>query len=424
VRPERTAARRLRYGAASALLVATSAVARADEAPGLTADASVRLRFESTDASFLGPPSPAPGSVLLTRVLAGVAARSPSGVGAFVQLGWHDEAGREPGPVPTDVDGVDVQQAYVDFAWSKNAQLRIGRQELVLGSARLVSVRESPNIRRAFDGATLALSAGPWRVKLLALATVNTASGAFDDRTQYGIRLDGAYATRVAPNAGPSADLYLLRYRNEHARYAIGTGRERRESFGVRVFDARGRLDYNFEAIAQSGTFATRGIRAWTFASDTGYTFRDARFAPRVGLKANVTSGDRDPGDRRLGTFNPLFPNLAYFSEAATIAPQNHQDLQLSVTLQPARDWTARLGVDRFRRTTASDAVYRGNGVPYVVTGADRRVARQETLDLGWRPGAAIELKASALHWTPAAPLARSGAGATWFGMVSVLIRM
>lgn len=403
--------------------IAQPGLAHADPAPGVELGAAVRLRYETADAAFLGPPIAESSDVLLTRALVDFTARSAQGTGVHVQFGWHDEAGRRPRPSPTDVDGLDVQQAYVDLRLGATAQLRAGRQEIVLGSARLVGVRESPNIRRSFDGAQLTWHTGAWTVRALELAAVTVAPGAFDDSTDRGIRLDGLYATRDAGDAAPAIDVYALRYRNERARYAPGSGAERRWSFGTRVFATRAALDCNFEAIVQTGSFGTRSIRAWTIASDTGWTFRDLRFAPRLGLKANVTSGDRDPSDGRLGTFNALFPNLSYFSEAATIAPQNHADVQVSATLQPAAGWTVRIGVDRFWRTTANDAVYRANGAPYAVAGSDRDVARQATLDVVWRTGTALELKAGVVRWQPAGALVEAGAHRTWFGMLSVLAR-
>lgn len=51
---------------------------------------------------------------------------------------------------------------------------------------------------------------------------------------------------------------------------------------------------------------------------------------PRPGLKANITSGARDPNNPNLKTFNPLFPKGAYFSEDGDW-PANQIDLNPSV---------------------------------------------------------------------------------------------
>src|SRR5204863_6269040 len=148
--------------------------------------------------------------------------------------------------------------------------LRVGRQELSLGTQRLVSVREGPNVRQSFDGARLWGNHSGW--------------------------------------------------------------------------------DWNFEFAYQFGTFGDGDISAWTAASDTGYTFAHAPWTPRLGLRADVTSGDRNPNDKDLQTFNPLFPKGAYFSETALIGPQNHIDVHPGIELHPTRTVTLNADVDFFWR--------------------------------------------------------------------------
>ncbi len=76
---------------------------------------------------------------------------------AFVQLGSHFQSGREGGPLATDENDLDVQQAFGDiFLVNQDTftlDVRIGRQEMSFGSADLVGVAERRNIRRSFDGA-------------------------------------------------------------------------------------------------------------------------------------------------------------------------------------------------------------------------------------------------------------------------------
>ena len=51
------------------------------------------------------------------------------------------------------------EEGFVDIVLSKASKqslvLRLGRQEFHLGSGRFVDVREGPNVRHAFDGASL-----------------------------------------------------------------------------------------------------------------------------------------------------------------------------------------------------------------------------------------------------------------------------
>jgi hypothetical protein len=71
---------------------------------------------------------------------------------ARLQLGVHAENGKAGGPGRTDRSALDVQQAY--WRWQRGGfHLQLGRQEAGYGSSRLLSVRDGPNIRLAFDGA-------------------------------------------------------------------------------------------------------------------------------------------------------------------------------------------------------------------------------------------------------------------------------
>lgn len=62
---------------------------------------------------------------------------------------------------------------------------------------------------------------------------------------------------------------------------------------------------------------------SWTLASQTGFTFASLPWQPRIALSTNIASGDTDPDDADLGTFNPLYPRGNYFSEDAVLGPRN-----------------------------------------------------------------------------------------------------
>ena len=57
-------------------------------------------------------------------------------------------------------------------------------------------------------------------------------------------------------------------------------------------------------------------IRAWAVGSLSSYTFADIGWTPRLGFQFDAASGDSNPHDNVLQTFNPLFPNGYYFTLA------------------------------------------------------------------------------------------------------------
>ena len=56
---------------------------------------------------------------------------------------------------PVDKDELSINQLFFNYKLLNSWSVTIGRQNLKLGSGRLVDVREGPNVRRSFDLAKL-----------------------------------------------------------------------------------------------------------------------------------------------------------------------------------------------------------------------------------------------------------------------------
>jgi hypothetical protein len=298
---------------------------------------------------------------LLQRYLLAADLHATESFRLFAQLQSSLENYRSGGPRPTDRDDLDIHQLFADgvahFADDGSLTLRLGRQEFAYGSQRLISVRESPNNRLAFDSARALVHMGGWRVDGWIARPVGIDPGVFDDRSHGNPTFWGTYATRaVEALPGLSVDLYYLGIERADATFAQATEREQRHSFGTRLFGNRGGLDWNFELVYQLGSFGGDQIRAWTIASETGFTFADSPLAPRLFLRADVASGDH--AGSKLGTFNPLFPKGAYFNEASLIGPQNLIDLQPGLSLVLSRALTLEGGCDFVWRQSRGDGVY------------------------------------------------------------------
>lgn len=284
----------------------------------------------------------------------------------FGQLMRGSQDGRSGGPRPLDRDDADIHQLFAEVRaplGGGNLAVRAGRQELSYGSSRLISIRESPNTRLAFDGVKAIWQIRDWQLDALWMRPVEIGPQAFDNQSSNTEQLWGVYATRpVLPAIGLTADFYYLGLKRASAEYLHGLADEVRHSIGTRLFGKANGWDYNFEGVAQFGKFGGQDIAAWTIASDSGFTWERAPWRPRAGLKADITSGDENAADNRLGTFNALFPRGAYFNELALVGPSNHIDLSPSLTLRPAARTTLTLLANFFWRTETSDAVYNNGG--------------------------------------------------------------
>ena len=327
------------------------------------------------------------------------------------------------GPIeasPLDRNALTVQQGFVELraplAGERALMLRLGRQELVLGSGRLVAIRKGPNFRRSFDMARL--DARLTRVKLSAFGgvSVRPAPGVFDDRSNTGDAMWGLYAITpllATPKLRLGLDSYYLGVRREGRALQDGEGLELRHSLGARVYGKLAGLDFNFEGLAQLGSLGPSSILAWTVASDTGYRFEDAEgiYAARVGLRADVTSGDGRAGDGRIGTFDALYPNLKYFSESGLIVPSNLLDLHPVLALE-AGPLGLTLDHDIFWRQRRSDAVYGPpTRVQIAAEASDARfIGQQLTAELELECGRHLSLTGYYAHFF-AGPLVRDAGG-------------
>jgi hypothetical protein len=291
----------------------------------------------------------------------------------FSQLQSSMVDGRKGGARPTDEDEFDLHQAFLDVRFTVRGDgsltLRSGRQELTYGTQRIISVREGPNVRQSFDGFRGIYRSGEVQLDGFATKPAQTRRHVFDDGPDNTRALWGTYAVLPFPLL-PKAnlDLYYIGLFRRKAGFDQGVARETRHSVGTRLWRTAAPLDYNFEAIYQWGSFGNGDIRAWTVASDTGYTFPSLPLRPRLGLRADIASGDEEPANPDLQTFNPLFPKGAYFSEAGLIGPANFIDLDPSLGLHLTDRLTLIFDWDFFWRESTHDGLY-NNAVALVRSG-------------------------------------------------------
>jgi hypothetical protein len=319
----------------------------------------IRQQYERFANEEWGAEESDPDGYWLQRYMWHVDVRIWRWVRLYGELKSGIERGRAGGPRPPDEDRLDVHQGFVDVSRGPVTG-RFGRQELTFGSQRLVSAREGPNVRQAFDAGSIILTQGRWRVHGFGGRHVGTEDGVFDDSSGTGRALWGVYAVRSLERRSRGVDLYYLGYRREHATFDQGQGRELRHSWGARVWRTSGALDYNVEAVVQTGKFADADIRAWTIASEAGYRVEGAG-GPRLGLRVDMTSGDRDRHDARLGTFNAMFPKGAYFGLIAAAGPSNHLDLHPQLAVNLRRGLVVTTSWLFFWRQQVDDGIY---GVP------------------------------------------------------------
>jgi hypothetical protein len=328
----------------------------------LTLSGELRVRPESFRVFAPEGRPTARDGYLLQRYLFGGEARLGRRVRAFAEVQSGIINGQLRTPRPTDSNTLDLHQAFVEIRQAAGEQglvtFTAGRQEMEIGSSRLISASPGLNVKRAFDGVSLGYRTRSWRVAAGVAQLVNLEPGAFDDRPDARQKFWGAAASRLGTLLGRSElGGYYLGIDRDGSIYAQGIGSEVRHTAGAK-WSGGNRLDLNYDALFQWGRFRDAPIRAWAFATETGFRWPSARWRPRVSARADVASGDRDPSDPVLQSFNPLFPGNSYSGAVGLLGPTNLTDFTPALTVIPRRNLALGFEAPSYWRTSTSDGIY------------------------------------------------------------------
>ncbi|MDG2520749.1 alginate export family protein [Caulobacter segnis] len=407
LRASRTAA----AGLIAGLGLAGSAVAQAPVEAIFGLD--LRARYEGFESNFWGAVDPADDGYLWLRALPNADVKAGP-VRAYVQLAATQARGVGLGEGPVDTTGLDRLQSFVEVVLPTGEEtqlvLQAGRALTPLGSERLVGRRYGPNVPQAFDGLRATVKTARLKVDLLDLRPVAVAPGNFDDRPSRTRRLGGVYATADL-GQGAGLDVYWLDYANDGARFEQGAARERRDTYGIRFFGQRENWSWNWEAMVQRGRFGDDAIAAWSVGTETGYRFADAPLKPAFRLRANYVSGDRDPDDGKLGTFNALFPKGKYFGELSPIGPYNIANISPTVSLDLGRGVGLDLSAAAYWRASTRDGLYDVPGQLIRESGASRArfVGAQVEAAVTWQVDERLTLTGSMSVFAPGGFLRQTG---------------
>jgi hypothetical protein len=343
----------------------------------MTLSGEVRYRPEGFRIRGSGSQPATIDHYLLQRYLAGVDVHVGPRARFFagVQSGIINGAIRS--ARPTDRNTLDLHQAFFEWRQSIRPQhrltVKVGRQELSIGSTRLISASPGLNVKRSFDGAAVSYRAPSWTLVGAAALLVGLKGGAFDDRPHSGQLFWGLAAGRRSPRfqRGELAAYYLGIDRTQ-SRYAQGIGPERRHTAGVKWTGAGRRVELNYDGLLQWGTFGGAPIRAWAVATETVYRPTTAGWRPRLSLRADMASGDRDAGDARLQAFNPLFPGNAYSGAVGLLGPTNLTDLTPAFSIAPRSNLSLGFEAPSYWRTSTLDGIYATDLRPIIGPDAGR----------------------------------------------------
>ncbi|PLC40607.1 hypothetical protein C0Q88_22700 [Ralstonia pickettii] len=394
----------------------------------LSFGADLRERFESNNVGLLGFRTATDDTYWLHRLLIHTDLHIDSNLRAFFQLGNHNEIGRRPKAAPTDVDRLDVQQGFLDF--SRNAgpgqvTLRAGRAEMSYDDGALIGLRDGPNVRQVWDGVRASYVEEKWRWDAFAVRPVQVEAGVFDDRTLPGQKLSGVHVTGSPLGMESLAvDAFYYHNVNPQVNFLAATEEETTDTLGARVRGVSGRMDFSLGGTSQHGRFGDRRVRAFSAHADAGLTL-PAPWAPHIQLRGDILSGGDSAGGT-VKTFNALYPNVAYSTEATIEAPANLVEAGIVVKAHPKETLTLQYTVESLWRYSTKDAFYTAPLFPMIkpdgIGGRFSGIEQQATIS--YRFNNFMTINFALVHFGVGTFIRRAGGVDENFGMISIGLRI
>lgn len=262
-----------------------------------------------------------------------------------------------PNPLTPEIDEnqLSLHQAFIDYSINRNFTLRVGRQELGYGNNRLLTFREGPNTRLAFDAAILKYKTDKRKVDILTITPVVSKQYIFDDQS-FKDYIFGIYATENFIPKKLMIDYYFLNFRSGNRKYNFVSGKENRQSFGLRFFSQTPKFNYELETTYQLGTFNNQNISAYGLSVDINYKI-DPKLNFIIGLGSNYFSGDKVKTDNQLNTYNLIFSKPSY-GLAAPIGSSNIININPYIKISPLKELSIYTGIYFMQRQSNQDGTY------------------------------------------------------------------
>jgi Alginate export len=385
----------------------------ADPNTYLSFGADVRERFESNNAVGFGTGPNRSANYVISRSELHADLHLGLQLEIFFQL-QSDFAPWKTMLTPVDQNRLDVEQAFAVLTEPVGdglLKLRIGRQQFAFDLQRFVSVRDGPNIRQSYDAAWGDYENGPWRfITFYSHPVIDQDLRAFDDYSNGKLTFGGVRVERkLTETSGLAA--YYAHFTQADAQFTSASGNERREILDVHYFGTANNFDWDVEAMGQTGRVGNQNVRAWAFGSLGGYTFADIGWTPRLGLQIDAASGDSNPRDNVLGTFNPLFPNGYYVTLAGYTGFVNFIHVKPSITIYPTKALKMMLAVAPQWRQTTADAVYTQPNIPVPGTAGQpgRYTGTYGQFRLDWAMTRSSSFAVEAVHFVVGDAIRRAG---------------
>jgi len=300
-------------------------------------------------------------------------------IGLFVQgIDAHD-FGQELTPAGIDVNRTDLVDLFVDVKAFEidgaPVYVRGGRQEMNLGSQRLVSGLEWANTLRTFQGVRMFRQTEQLDVNLFWMQPVIIDPSNFDAPND-DQNFTGLWTT-YRPKKGHFIDGYVLNLDRQLPLVSgnggvLGTSNI--TTIGARYAGDHNNILWDFEQMLQFGDYSNQNLFAGASSNGVGYHFAGRCWKPQIWFTYDYASGDGNPGaGNSFNTFNQLFPfGHYYMGYLDLVGRQNIHDFHTQFIAYPTNWITFLTQYHHFRLDSPNSPLFNAAGVPIRVdpTGA------------------------------------------------------
>ncbi|MCP4253173.1 MAG: alginate export family protein [Candidatus Scalindua sp.] len=319
----------------------------------------------------------------------------------------HNPSSTTSSNITSNLQRTDVQEAYVQLRSLgditpilSNVQIRAGRWQQGYGNHRQIGTLGWANQSRSYDGAKVMYKKDNLWVDVFAWQIHENITGGVDgggilgagsngggtaaalkDSVMYGVYSQYKFGGSLKGNlVEPFLIVKAESTDEDRAGTTARPAKESRYSFGFRAagknIEGLGGFDYTIEPVLQRGNTQAAGvnkrnnINAWAIHAETGYTFKNVAWTPRIGYAYSYASGDDNPNGND-GTFRQISPTQHAHNGYMDITSwQNIRDHQIHLNLKPTKKLVVDVKAHFFSLDEVNDAWYHVGG-----TGTNRAAA-------------------------------------------------
>ncbi|MGA2114236.1 MAG: alginate export family protein [Bryobacteraceae bacterium] len=336
----------------------------------ITFSGEIRTRWEGgLGSDFALTPA---SSYVLTRTRLGLAYRPLSWLRFFGEAQDARVLFYKVSPGTSLDDPFDWRQSYVEIGAveGEGVDLRVGRQDMVLGSGRLISSGDWSNVTKTFQIARGTITESKFKMDMFAGSVVAVDTTRMD-RPKPGEHFYGDYVTMGSLIPGATFEPYAFLKTDYGA--AIVKGKDGKAG-NADVIYLGGRLagkapfaiDYSVEAVKEIGKYADDDIDAFGFVGGGGWTLPGLPWKIRPNSEYIYASGDSGVTDGHHENFDYLYGPQTVNSLTGQFAWKNIEDWRAGVDLSPWKKLVATVSFRDYWLANVKDSLYNSSGTKTV----------------------------------------------------------